>query len=221
MSIKALQEFLNSHGAVLKVDGKSGPATRAAIQAVFTNRSAPAITADELKKLAERLGCTVKQLAAVASVESSGGGFDKLGRSKILYERHIFHRLTNGKFSPSTFSQRQGGGYSESSWAKLGLAVAADVEAAFASCSWGKFQVMGMHWEALDYPSALEMAYSTVGGEAAHYDMLVRFIEHNNMKDEIQALSANPEDNRAFARQYNGSAYEKFQYHVKLANAMR
>ena len=31
--------------------------------------------------------------------------------------------------------------------------------------------------------------------------------------------SANPNDNRVFARGYNGKAYERYEYHIKLAKA--
>lgn len=215
-----LQEWLNAHGAALIVDGQPGALTRAAILAVFKNACADAVTNDDIVTLAARLGCSTKQLRAVAKVESGGAGFDNSGRPKILFERHYFHRLTKGKWSPATFSNRQGGGYSESSWEKLTQAASRDADAAFSSCSWGKFQVMGAHWMLLGYPSPIEMAYSTVTSEAAHYEMLARFIEKNGLKPKLQAISTDPEDCRAFAAAYNGSGYRKFAYHEKIAAAM-
>jgi hypothetical protein len=216
-----LQQWLNAHGATLIVDGKPGALTRAAILSVFTNTCAAAVTAADIAALAVRLGCTEKQLRAVAKVESGGAGFDNHGRPKILFERHYFHRLTEGKWTPATFSQRVGGGYSESSWEKLTQAACRDADAAFASASWGKFQVMGAHWSALGYPSPVEMAYSTVTGETAHYEMLARFIEHNGLKPKLQALSTNPADCAPFAKAYNGSGYRQNRYDEKLAEAMR
>jgi hypothetical protein len=65
------------------------------------------------------------------------------------------------------------------------------------------------------------MAYATVTGEAAHYDMLARYIEKAGLRAAIQKLSTNPESNRAFAKGYNGGGYEKFDYHNKLAAAMK
>jgi hypothetical protein len=215
------QQWLGAHGHPVVVDGQLGPQTRAAILAVFSNTCAPAVTDDEIKALAARLGCEEKQIRAVAQVESGGAAFDKQGRPKILFERHLFHRLTNGEFSPATFSNAKGGGYAEDSWQKLALAACKNPRAAFSSASWGKFQVLGMHWAALEYPSAIELAYSTVTGEAAHYEMLARFIERNGLKDELRALSSDPEDCRAFAKAYNGPAYERFDYHTKMARAMR
>ncbi len=221
MTAVQFQQWLGTHGHPVVPDGHIGSKTRAATIAVFTNTCADAITDAEISVLANRLGCTVKQLRAVATVESGGAGFDKVGRPKILFERHIFHDLTNGCASPCNFSQSKGGGYSEASWDKLTAALSVNVDAAFASCSWGKFQVLGRHWNTLDYPSPVEMAFSTVTGEGAHYEMLARYIEFNRMLGALKRLSTNPEDNRAFARGYNGPAYERFDYHNKLARAMR
>lgn len=215
VNVSALQTRIGT-----EPDGKWGPASRQALLDHFTNVNAPAVSAADIATYAARLGCTSHQINAVAKVESSGGGFDNSGKPKILFERHWFHRLTNGKWSPSPFSQSKGGGYGESSWLKLSAACAHDPDAAFSSCSWGKFQVMGGHWQKLGYPSPYAMAWTAVQSEADHYEMLIRYIEAFSLKDELQAISANPDDCRAFARAYNGPAYERFDYHAKIARAM-
>lgn len=220
MTPTEFQRWLGAHGQPVVVDGKPGPQTRAATIAAFTNNCASAVTDDDIDAIADRLGCTVKQIRAVAAVESGGAAFDKQGRPKILFERHLFHRLTNGAHGLTPFSNPKGGGYAEDSWVKLTYAACKDAKAAFGSASWGRFQVLGLHWLALQYPSALEMAYSTVTSEAAHFEMLARYIEHNGLKPAIQQLSTDPEDCRDFARSYNGPSYRKFSYHEKLARAM-
>ncbi|PNU02098.1 hypothetical protein A8V01_26875 [Novosphingobium guangzhouense] len=179
-----------------------------------------AVTQADIAAFASRLGCTVNQIAAVATVESSGGGFDKFGRPKILFERHLFHRQTGGKWSPSAYSDATAGGYAVDSWDKLGMACGKDPDAAFGSCSWGKFQVLGLHWSKLGYASPYALALSTVKGEAAHYELLARYIEKNGLTDALRALSRDPDDCRAFARAYNGPGYETYKYHTKLAAAM-
>lgn len=222
MTTAELQRWLNEHGhVVLTVDGACGPQTRMAIVHAFTNAGAPAVNDADLAVLASRLGCTTKQIKAVAKVESGGGAFDRDGRPKILFERHKFYQITDGKHGITSFSNPQGGGYNEDSWLKLTKAACLDVDAAFASASWGKFQVLGLHWKALGYESALELAFSTVASEAAHYELLARYIEHNGMKKALAALSTNPANNVAFAKGYNGSAFKKFDYDVKLGLAMR
>jgi hypothetical protein len=220
MSPTEFQQWLNAHGQVVVVDGICGRQTRQAIIAAFTNPCAAAVTDADIAALADRLGCTVKQLRAVAKVESGGSAFDRFGRPKILFERHKFHSFTGGRFAPASFSNPKGGGYNEDSWEKLTHAACKDVQSAFAAASWGKFQVMAYHWDTLGYPSALEMAYSTVTGEAAHYEMLARYIEKNGLKPALQKLSTDPERNVAFARAYTGPAFRTFRYHTKLAEAM-
>ena len=202
-------------------DGIWGPASRAALVARFVNRAAAAITPGQMQGFADRLGVSLRQLAAVASVESSGGGFDAAGRPKILFERHVFHRRTDGRWTPAAFSNPQRGGYGEGSWKKLAFACGRDPDAAFASASWGKFQVMGFHADALGYSSSFALALSTTVSEAAHYDLLCQFIEVNGLALPMRAISVDSRDCRAFALAYNGPAYAQNSYDVKLAKAMR
>jgi hypothetical protein len=222
------QRWLGTKGQPVVADGVIGPKTRAAVISAFTNSCADAVTDTEIRALADRLGCTEKQLRAVSLVESGGSAYDRLGRPKILFERHLFHRFTSGAHTPAIFSNPKGGGYNFDSWEKLTLAAAQDVEAAFASVSWGKFQVLGAHARGnyggflnLGYPSSLELAYSTVTGEGAHYELLARYIEKAGLTKALRQLSTDPEKNVAFAKGYNGPAFKQFKYDVKLAQAMR
>lgn len=215
MTIEELQ-----HAIGVAADGQWGPASRAELVAALTNRNAPAVTAAEIEAIADRLAARPPQLRAVAAVESSGGGFDVQGRPKILFERHLFHRLTDGRFSPAPFSLSAGGGYSESSWDKLCAAAGKDPGAALGACSWGKFQVLGLHWSKLGYASPWELAHSLTISEAAHYELFARYIEAFGLADELRAVSANPESCRAFAAGYNGPAYQKFAYHTRIAKGM-
>jgi hypothetical protein len=215
IDIRKLQATLG-----VKVDGAFGPISQDALRSRFTNINAPAVNNADILSFASRLGCTTKQIRAVAAVESGGAAYDKNGRPKILFERHLFHRQTGGKWSPSSFSDPKSGGYSEDSWAKLGTACAKDPDAAFGSCSWGKFQVLGLHWSKLGYAGPYELAFSTVADEGEHYELLARYIEAFGLVEELRALSRDPDDCRAFASGYNGSGYEKYAYHTKLAAAM-
>ena len=215
IDIKALQARIGT-----PADGQWGPASRAALLQAFTNTQAPAVTAADIEAIAARLGCSVAQLRAVGAVESGGAAFDAQGRPKILFERHLFHRATGGRFTPAPYSQPTFGGYDVSSWDKLTAAAGKDVDAAFGSASWGKFQVLGRYWQALGYGSAFDLALSTVAGEAEHYEMLARFVSINNLKPALRAMTGDPETCRGFARGYNGPAYERNAYHIKLAAAL-
>jgi hypothetical protein len=220
MTVTELQRVIGT-----TADGRWGPVSRAALLAYFTNRTAHGITTGELDAFAARLGCSMRQIAAVGNVESRGTGYDALGRPKILFERHVYHRLTNGRFSDNYpwISNATPGGYKggTAEYDRLGDAVGLDPDAAFASASWGAFQIMGFHAAALGYASAFDMAASCRSGMVAHYELLCRFIEKNGLADELRALSARPEDCRAFARAYNGPKFEVNSYHTKLAEQMR
>lgn len=216
MNVSALQVRIGT-----EPDGKWGPKSHAALLAHFTNLNAPAVSPADIEAYAKRLGCTVKQLNAVAKVESAGGGFDNTGKPKILFERHWFHRLTGGKWTPASFSMAKAGGYSDPSWEKLSSACGRDPDAAFSSASWGKFQILGTHWQRLGYPSAYSMAWTSAQSEADHYEMLVRYIEVFKLQKALQALSENPADCVEFASRYNGPAFRKNRYDEKLAEAMR
>lgn len=202
-------------------DGKWGPKSNAAFLANFTNTRAPALSATDIAGAAVRLGCSIRQLNAVRKVEAAGNGFDAAGRPKILFERHRFHKLTGGRFTPAPFSQRDWGGYDVNSWTKLSSAIATgEVDAAFQSASWGAFQVMGEWWDELRYPSPYALAFSTVQSEAGQLELLIRYIEHNRLQDELAALTSNPETCRPFAAAYNGPAFRKNRYDEKLAREM-
>lgn len=227
--VAALQSWLNLKGLKpqLAVDGVGGPATRAGLLALFANRAAPAITQAELVTIAHRLGCTVRQLLAVAEVESSGGGFDAAGRPKILWERHYFWKRLQLRIP--LISDPVPGGYTldanrngvNDSWEKLADAACRAPAAAFESASWGKFQIMGAWWDKLGYSSAAEFAWTMRESEAAHFEALARYVEQFGLIGAIRAIDGNPANCVAFARGYNGKGFAKFNYDSRIAAAWR
>lgn len=209
------------HALGVQPDGVWGPASRDGLLRAFAASAPALLSASQMQAYARRLGVTAAQLAAVASVESAGRGFDAFGRPRLLFERHKFHHYTAGRYSPAAFSDPQPGGYDANSWTKLLDALGTGaVDVAFMAASWGKFQVLGEYWQAFGYASPYALAHSTVGGEAGHYDLLVAYIEHFGLQAKLASLSPNPDDCRAFARAYNGGGYETFAYHIRLARAL-
>ncbi len=107
------------------------------------------------KQLAARLQVELAALKAIAEVESSGSGFlpapDR--RPKILFEGHVFHRLTAGRHSAThpnisypKWDRRQYSGSLAGEWKRLDKAAALDPDAAMQSASWGAFQIMGFNY---------------------------------------------------------------------------
>ena len=235
MNIKELQVWLNKHGATPKLteDGLGGKRTEAAVLQVFKNKNAKAVTEEQLLTLAKELGDTnTKRIKAVAKVESGGSGWFNSGHPKILYERHYFYRLTKQTIKWGSLgwtSHSTAGGYTSDannngindSWEKLALAACVNPDSAFQSVSIGKFQVMGAHYKMLGFSHPIEMLWAAVNDEVEHYKMLVGYIKGTKLQNAFLALSTNPETCRAFAKGYNGPGYEKYKYHIKLAESMR
>lgn len=223
-----VQRWLNERiGANLVIDGVGGSLTRAMFITAFVNRHAQPITPSELLEIAQQLGDTdTRRIMAVAKVESAGGGWFNSGLPKILFERHKFWKHTTRPKQSTWYSNPSAGGYTmdvnsngmNDSWEKLSYAVCRDPLAALKSISIGKFQVMGEYYRQCGYDHPIEMLWAARNSELAHYQMLRDYILNvAYLKDEFLALSSNAENNRAFARGYNGMKYEKYAYHKKLA----
>lgn len=229
--LAALQIWLNSKRseagmALLSVDGQHGPALRSAIIETFRNKSAPAVLQNEINGVAARLGCTPTQLAAVAAVESAGGGWDDTGLLKALWERHYLWRRI--KLSVPFLSDPNAGGYTvdadhdgiNDSWEKLADASLRFGFGTAAECvSFGKFQIMGAWWKKLGYSDVGEFIWGMSRGEAAHYEALRRYIEVNNLRGAIQKIDGNPMNCKPFADGYNGPAQKG--YDGRIAAAFR
>lgn len=193
----------------------------------YVNTAAAAITDADIAKAAAELDVTPAHIRMVRTVESGGKSFDDRGRPVILFEPHIFHKRTAGKWSPSDFSyaawrtKPYPKGY-DARWAQMGQAAAHDEAAALESASWGLFQIMGYHWRALGYASPQGMVKAMTASEAGHLDAMVRFIRVNGLTGALRKCKAgDAESCRDFARGYNGGGYARNGYHTKLAGALK
>jgi len=155
---------------------------------------------------------------AVLSVETHGFGFLRDRRPQILFERHIFHRLTNGRYDSgnSDISLANAGGYTGGSaeYTRLEKAMGFDREAALQSASWGIGQVMGFNYKIAGFATIDEMVQSMVNGEDAQLLAMANFIKGNKLAAALQ-----DRDWASFARGYNGADFQKNQYDTKLAAA--
>ena len=181
----------------------------------------PPITEEDYEQAAQKLGCEVAAIKAVAEVESGPhGGFLDSGDPVILFERHKFHKFTGGRYdqtNPGISSAKPGGyGPVSAQHGRYQEATALDAEAAIKSCSWGRFQVMGFHWEALGYPSLQDFVDAMYLSEGSHLDAFVRYIKENGLAKHLQNKNW-----AALAKGYNGANYKINQYDTKLAAAYK
>lgn len=184
----------------------------------FTGDPAPLTDAD-FERAAKAIGCTVAAVRAVNQVESRGGFFAD-GRPKILYERHVFHRLTTGRFSAAhpDISNKTPGGYigGPAEYGRLARAISLDRDAALKSASWGAFQIMGFNFKVAGFDNVEDFVKAMVSGQGPQLDAFVAFVRKNSLDDELIRL-----DFASFARGYNGPDFRKNKYDEKLEDAYR
>jgi len=166
-----------------------------------------------------KLGVNEATLWAMLHVESSQVGYLSDRRPQILFERHIFSRLTGGAYDAtnSGISNPIAGGYGASGpaqYPRLGEAVALDDNAALQSASWGLGQVMGENFALGGYASVDAMVADMCTSEDAQLAMMVEFIVQNHLATALQMHNW-----AAYARGYNGPNFAAQQYDVRLANA--
>ncbi len=172
---------------------------------------------------AKQLGCSIPAVQAVAEVESNGGGLDSDGRCKILYEAHLFHKFTHGKFREkhpelSCLDWKEARAYyKRDQWERFSSAYQLDPSAAIRSCSWGAFQILGMNYKGCGYPSPEVMATAMSDGaggrtaEEEHLWAFVNFMRYNKFDRYLRLPSW-----EQFALAYNGPGYRQNKYDSKL-----
>lgn len=220
---QAVRAFQQRNGLV--ADGIAGPKTLAAIAGGQTNPLH--LTQADIARAAEALEVDQAAILAINEVEANGHGFMADGRPVILFERHIMYQRLKaaGKDAdalaakyPELVNPKRGGyrgGAQE--WYRLDLARQIDRDAANESASWGKFQIMGFHWQPCGFGSVGEFVEAMCQSEGRHLDAFVGFVK------------ASPPLHKALkackwadvARLYNGPAYKENNYDAKLASAYK
>jgi hypothetical protein len=159
-------------------------------------------------------------LWSVVMVETRGCGFLPNRRPKILFERHIFHERTNGKFDAThpDISHPDWGGYGKDSaqYDRLARAMELNRQAALESASWGLPQIMGFNAVSIGYASAEDMIKSFTDSESAQLEGMVRFLKTNKL---VRALA--DKTWATLARHYNGPDFAKNHWDTKLADFHR
>ena len=181
----------------------------------FVGAASP-LTKAQFDDVVTRLGVDPPSLWALLTVETRSCGFFRDRRPQILFERHIFHKRTAGRYdgvAPAVSSAERGGyagGAAE--YGRLAQAMALDARAALESTSWGLGQVMGFHAVRLGYADAEDMVLRFCTGEDAQLDGIRRFVE----KNDAIARAFRARDWTQIAFFYNGSAYAENGYDTKL-----
>lgn len=156
---------------------------------------AAAIVPAEMAALADELGCHPADLEAIAEVESGGFGWYRDGRIKILFEKHWFYRLIGSARRETAVSlgiarkswvSPSRGGYRDQitpdqRYAILAKAIDLDREAAFASVSIGRFQIMGFNHKICGFASASAMWTEFLDSERHQLRAFANFLKSKGL----------------------------------------
>lgn len=169
---------------------------------------------------AKSLGVDVASVKAIKEVESRGNGFLPSGLPVILFERHKMYHFLREKGLPIVISDvvdPDAGGYygGEAEHQRLTKAVMIDRDSALKSTSFGLFQIMGFNYMRCGFDTLQSFINAMFKDEASHLKAFVAFVKSD--KNLHTALINKDWD--LVARLYNGKAYKKNSYHIKLKKA--
>ena len=164
------------------------------------------------------LGIEGSSLWSVIAVETYGVGFLPDRRPKILFERHVFSRLTHHLYDeshPEVSNPSQGGYGPEGAhqYKRLNEAIGLDRQAALMSASWGLGQVMGFNHLSAGFQDVEEMVSCMMDSERAQLLAMMKFIKEEGLDSALRQKNW-----RDFAEKYNGRDYAKNKYDEKLAS---
>jgi hypothetical protein len=163
---------------------------------------------------AAKLSVGPPEIWAVLTVETSSCGYLADRRPQICFERHIFHRLTDGKFDDGDISDSSPGGYGAlgaHQYERLNLAMARNQNAALQSASWGIGQIMGENFAAAGYIRVEDFVMAMLQSEDDQLAAMANFLVTRKLHRFLRA-----HDWAAFALHYNGPEYAVNHYDARL-----
>lgn len=179
------------------------------------------LTDADFQRAAKRLNCPIAAIRAVDQVEAQGAGFLPSGEPKVLFEAHVFDRLTGGKYrkshpnlSSKKWDRSLYGAAGLNQHRRLQAAVSLDRDAALQSASYGRYQILGENWRTCGYPSLHAFINAMYRSEGDHLDAFVAYVLKRGLDDELQR-----QDWAGFARGFNGPGYAANRYDTKMASA--
>jgi hypothetical protein len=178
------------------------------------------LTDEGLHNACAKLKTKAPELWAVIFTETDPpyGGFFVDARPQILFERHVFQKLTGKRFDAthpevSGDSGRPYGPGGAHQFDRLTEAIKLDPTAALQSASWGIGQTLGENYAEAGFNSAYDLVAAMFESEDAQI-----LAAANEMIRSGCAKALATHDWKTFARIYNGPGYAANRYDVKLAS---
>lgn len=184
--------------------------------------TATPLSEDGIQSATTALGIDAATLWAMLHVETKGCGYFGSRRPQILFERHLFSRLTHGAWDASApdVSNPVAGGYGaggDFQYTRLGKAFSLDPsaqDAALQSASWGLGQVLGSNAVSVGFSNVQDMVAAMAASEDQQLQAVVGYILANKLQQALQTQNW-----AAYAAGYNGPDYAKYHYDTNLAQA--
>ncbi len=193
------------------------------------NPAQPLDMKSEFAKIAAEFGVEQAVVYAIQKVESGGNGFLPDGRSKILFEGHVFwSQLKKAGIDPEKHVKgnedilypkwdktKYKGGAAE--YDRLAKAEKIDRICALKSASWGEFQIMGFNHKTVGYGDVESFVEAMKTPGTNNVKALMQFCKTNGLLKFVPMGKA--KDWASFAKGYNGPGYAQNKYDTKLAAA--
>lgn len=179
----------------------------------FTGTSL-ALSQTGIERAAKALTVAAPEIWTVFTVETSGCGFLPDRRPPILFERHVFSRLTKHAFDDGDISAKDAGGYGargSHQYDRLTRAIALNRSAALQSASWGLGQIMGENFRMAGFTSVEDMITAMCGSEDQQLAAFTAFLRASKLDTALRG-----HDWTTFARGYNGPSFRDNKYDDKL-----
>jgi len=219
MNVLQLQTSLQELGCYMgPLDGKPGQLTKDAIFAALTNGPDYLLEVADAEEAARELRVDTASVWTLYDTESSGQSFIE-GRPAILFEPHRFSRATGHRYDASnpriSYRNWDRSKYPRSQQARydqLVEAVCLDVDAGFASCSYGGFQILGENFKRCDAVSPWAFAWRQAQTEADQLYAFIKFVS----SDAVLLKAIRAKDWDKVAERYNGTGWRLNDYGNKL-----
>lgn len=222
----ALEKYQQQNNIVEKDEYGAcyGPVTQAKAEPFIKHKY---LQHEDYVEAAAILGVEVASIKAFAKTEAKEFGFLSNGYPVILFERHIFYKeivKNSGQNAADKYSTNypdicnsSTGGYigGKAEIKRLDKAASINNLAAYLSCSWGLFQVMGFNYKICGYSSIEDFVVDMKISERNHLKAFIGFIKSNHSLHSALIIKDWP----TVAKNYNGAAYAKNKYDIKMANA--
>jgi hypothetical protein len=204
------------------IDGQWGKLTEAGILLMLSDGPDTALTEQDYKDASVALDVPVAHIKAMFAVESGPYSFIA-GRPVILPEPHYFSRLTNHKFDSSNpsvsypkWGQKPYPKTQDQRYTSLLKMISLDVDAGFASASYGKPQILGDNCKACGYNTSWLFAEAMARDERTQLIAFEKFIKSKGLQPALKTGNWT-----VLAKGYNGPAYAKNNYDTKLRDAAK